>query len=230
VQQLEAASSSAKEVTPQVRASAGRPARRCGSSSCRAAAHGSALCLMPHGPPSACPSANLQSWSMTLRGANERLVPLGHDLTSGLYLSQKDPYKAGRWAGLAGAGRQLTGTRPAASGQSVCRMRAVAARCAPPTAAPKAHWALREPGHTSACRQLEVVGRPSAASLSSAAAGLGSVSPRSASTSSVGALRNSYSSGPNSTGASPMATHRCACGRGSLLPGDPPAGCEDPRC
>jgi hypothetical protein len=40
---------------------------------------------------------------MTLRGANERLLPLGDSLTSGLYTSHRDPYKAGRWA--AGAGR-----------------------------------------------------------------------------------------------------------------------------
>lgn len=38
------------------------------------------------------------SWSMTLRGANERLVPLGNAYISGLYVSKKDPYKSGRWA------------------------------------------------------------------------------------------------------------------------------------
>jgi hypothetical protein len=37
------------------------------------------------------------SWSMTLRGANERLVPLGNAYISGLYVSKKDPYKSGRW-------------------------------------------------------------------------------------------------------------------------------------
>ena len=206
VQQLEAASSSTSEVTPQVpRLRWQQPARCCRRSPSVCSAWAATLpdeaCAL------ACLSARPQSWSMTLRGANERLVPLGHDLTSGLYLSQRDPYKAGRWVGLAGAVARNHARWLSCPG----RVGSSSEQPAPATAQCSAAAASPSTDPPPARRQLEVVGRPSAGSLSTAAAGLGSsLSPRSASNSSVGALRNGCGSSPSSVGATPMATHRWA--------------------